>query len=371
MRPSSHQSADCPPLREVDGALLGQGVVLLQALSVPEPLAGVGQLELRLLLQAQLLLQPPLHLLHQVGRRHLQSSQELAPALGRNHVQRLAGRAQAKHQVEAAVVHQLGVAGQQAVVLQAELVEDEALLVDGDALLPRHDGLDLPDFQQRAHLQRQRLARQSPDEDAEDHADEVQLGLGLDLALPEHGLICQLPAFEEQQLLPGRDPLLGLDLLPHGPGCVQRLHLQRERLAGEQDHEDPERSSWWRTSIQRHQRLPLPLPIQLPQEGGRLLEVVSGGGRRPVSAASPGFSGLFRSFSEEAAREELDGFRCQGSHLVDLLEFGFSAGDLAEAQHGGNALATEAPVQLTRKWWSVSSVNAIGAAVRKAATNKV
>jgi len=146
------------------------------------------------------------------------------------------------------------VVAQRAAVLQLLAGEDQALLLRRDALLVLDLRLHVLDRVRRLHIQRDRLAGQRLDEDL--HATsqaqhQVQGRLLLDVVVAQRAAVLQLLAGEDQALLLRRDALLVLDLRLHVLDRVRRLHVQRDRLAGQRLHEDLHAAAQAQHQVQR------------------------------------------------------------------------------------------------------------------------
>jgi hypothetical protein len=124
---------------------------------------------------------------------------------------------------------------QRATILELLAREDEALLVRRDALLILDLRLHVVDGVRSLHVERDRLAGQSLNEDLHATAEaqhQVERGLLLDVVVRQRAAILELLAREDETLLVRRDALLVLDLLLHVVDGVRSLIFERDRLAG-------------------------------------------------------------------------------------------------------------------------------------------
>ncbi|GET93442.1 polyubiquitin, putative [Leishmania tarentolae] len=223
-------------------------VVVRERAALLQLLAGEDQ-ALLVRRDALLVLDLGLHVLNRVARLHLQRDRLAGQRLHED----LHAAAQAQHQVQRGLLLDV-VVRERAALLQLLAGEDQALLVRRDALLVLDLGLHVLNRVARLHLQRDRLAGQRLHEDLHAAAQaqhQVQRGLLLDVVVRERAALLQLLAGEDQALLVRRDALLVLDLGLHVLNRVARLHLQRDRLAGQRLHEDLHAAAQAQHQVQR------------------------------------------------------------------------------------------------------------------------
>jgi hypothetical protein len=123
-----------------------------------------------------------------------------------------------------------------AAVLELFTGKDQALLVWGDTLLVLDLGLDIVNGVGRFHLEGDRLASQSLDENlhsSTETEDQVEGGLLLDVVIRKGAAVFELLARKDEALLVWGDALLVLDFGLDIVNGIGRLHLEGDGLSSE------------------------------------------------------------------------------------------------------------------------------------------
>merc|ERR1719319_1494562 len=234
--------------------VIGEGAPILELLTRKDQTLLLGR-------NALLILDLGFHILDRIVGLDIQSD---GLSRQRLHEDLHRATAQTQHQMQRGLLLNV-IVGEGASILELLSREDQSLLLRRDALLILDLGLHVLNGVIRLHVERNRFARQSFDEDLHRTAaktqDEVQRRLLLNVVIGEGAPILELFARENETLLLGRDSFLILDLGLHVLNGVVGLHVQSDRLSRQRFDENLHRTAA-QTQHQMQRRLLLDVIVR-------------------------------------------------------------------------------------------------------------